>query len=200
MTDITRRGAVRVGAGSAVALLAGGGMLYHSTEPVVAATGLDASDVSVSSDDGTLTTLTVTPDVTVSWDGQDSPVEEVRATWKVETNGTSETTVGSTPYSITVSDPTTNGSVQHAFPEISLLSNNSGALSESNFTASTDGGTESTVVTLSMDVILKDSGDNTIDKVTEVLGPTDYTVTVNNTDTSTTSSITSSGTANTDGT
>ncbi|SDY95167.1 hypothetical protein SAMN05216564_11813 [Halopenitus persicus] len=199
MTELTRRNAIRVCSGSALALIAGGGVLTYSSESAVAATGLTANDVSVSSADGSLTTLTITPDITVSWDGQETEVAEIQATWYVKTSSTSETTVGSTPYSITVSSPGTNGSVDHTFPEISLLSNNGGALSGSNFDATTDGGSTTTTVTLSMDVTLKDSGSNTITSQTDVLGPQNYDITVNNTESSVNPSISSSGTANTNG-
>jgi hypothetical protein len=178
MVEITRRNAVRTGAGAGATLLVSGGMLIRSTESAIAASGLTAGDVSVSSDDGSLTTLTITPNITVSWDGQDSQVTEIQATWKVMTSGTSETTIRQTPYSISVSSETTSGSIDHTFPEISLLSNNGGALSASNFFATTDGDSKSTNVTLSMDVVLKDSGGNTVDSATDVLGPTEYTVTV----------------------
>jgi len=194
MTELSRRDVIRAGAGAAGVLVAGAGFTLYASEEVAAA-GLSADDVTVSSNDGELTTLTITPDVTVSWDGQESAVAEVHATWYVKTSSTSETTVGSTPYSISVSDPSKSGSVSHTFPEISLLSKNGGALTASNFTATTDGESTNTDVTLSMDVTLKDSGGNTIAAVTDVLGPKTYTVTVTNS----TSSVSASGTANTNG-
>lgn len=195
MIELTRRNAMRVCSGSALALVAGGGMFMYSSESAVAATGLTTDNVSVSSADGDIATLAITPDITVSWDGQETEVAEIQATWSVMTSSTSETTVGSTPFSITVSSPGTTGSVDHTFSEISLLSNNGGALSGSNFDATTDGGSTTTTVTLSMDVTLKDSGSNTITSQTDVLGPQEYDVTVTNTE----STVSSSGTANTSG-
>ena len=199
MTRLTRRKAIRAGGGSAVALIAAGGLLTHSSESAVAATGLTANEVSVSSADGDLTTLTIAPDITVSWDAQGTAVAAIKATWKVKTSSTDEATVGSTPYTISVSSPDTTGSVDHTFSEISLLSNNGGALDGSNFDATTDGGSNTTDVTLSMDVTLKDSGSNTITSQTDILGPKSYAVTVNNTTSSVNPSVSSSGTANTDG-
>lgn len=196
MTDLSRRNVVRAGASTAVAVLVSGGALVYSSESAVAATGLTANDVSISSNDGDLTTLTVTPDITVNWDGQETAVSEIQATWNVQTSSTSETTVGNTPYSISVSNSSKSGSVSHTFSEISLLSKNGGALDASNFNAATDGGSTTTDVTLSMDATLKDSGSNTITSVTDVLGPNSYSVTVNNAS----SSVSSGGTANTDGT
>jgi hypothetical protein len=195
MTELTRRDVIRVGGGSTLALIAGGGLVVYSSDSAVAATGLTAKDVSVSSSDGDITTLTITPEITVSWDGQETAVAEIHATWHVKTSSTSETTVGSTPYSIAVSSPSKSGSANHTFPEISLLSKNGGALGASNFDSTTDDGSNSTDVTLSMDVVLKDSGSNTIASATDILGPKTYAVTVNNTE----SSVDSSGTANTSG-
>jgi hypothetical protein len=195
MTELSRRDMVRAGAGTAVAIVAGSGAFLYSSGGTVRAAGLSANDVSVTSNDGELTTLTIAPDITVSWDGQETAVAEVHATWHVKTASTSETSIGSTPYSIEVSNPSKSGSVSRTFSEINLLSNNGGALSGSNFDASTDGGSNTTDVTLSMDVTLKDSGSNTIVSVTDVLGPTTYAVTVNNAE----STVSSSGTANTSG-
>lgn len=199
MREFTRRDAIRAGGGSTLGLLAGGAWIAYSSGSAVAATGLTANDVTVDSADGSLTTLTIAPSITVSWDGQDSEVDEIKATWSVGTSYTDETTVGNTPYSISVSNPGTSGSVDHTFPTISLLSNNGGALTESNFDATTDGGSTTTDVTLSMDVVLKDSGDNTIASQTDILGPKTYAVTVNNESSTVEPIIDSSGTANTSG-
>ncbi|SDX91311.1 hypothetical protein [Halopenitus persicus] len=195
MVELTRRTVLRAGGGSTLALITGGGLLVYSSEPAVAATGLSADDVTVSSNDGELTSLTIAPDITVSWDGQETAVAEIQATWSVASSGTSESTVGSTPYSISAPSPGKSGSVDHTFPEISLLSNNGGALSASNFAATTDGGSTNTDVTLSMDVTLKDSSSNTVTSATDVLGPKTYAVTVTNVE----STVDSTGTAGTGG-
>ena len=113
----------------------------------------------------------------------------------VSPNSTSETTVGSTPYTIDVSSPDTSGSISESFSTINLLSNNGGALSGSNFDATTDGGSNTTDVTLSMDGKLKDSGGDVLVDSTDLLGPRTFSVTVMNSD----STVSSSGTANTDG-
>lgn len=193
--NVTRRRILRGGAGLVGATVVGTSALVFTTDPTVAATGLTASDVSVSNPEGNLQTLTITPDITISWDGQESAVASIDATWYVKTNSTSETTVGSTPYSISVSDPSKSGSISHTFPEINLLSDNGGALSESNFDASTDGGSNTTDVSLSIDAKLKDSGSNIIAQESDILGPKTNTVTVTNA----TSTVSSSGTANTSG-
>jgi hypothetical protein len=195
MPELSRRDMVRAGAGTAVAVVAGSGVFLYSPDGTVRAAGLTADDVTVTSNDGELTTLTIAPDVTVSWDGQEAAVAEVHATWKVKTQSTSETTVGSTPYTIKVSDPSKSGSVDHTFNDINLLSTNGGSLSASNFEAASDGGSETTEVTISMDVTLKDADSNTIASKTDVLGPANYTVEVNNAN----STVSSSGTANTSG-
>ena len=94
-----------------------------------------------------------------------------------------------------MSTPSKSGEQSHTFSEINLLSANGGALSASNFEATSDGASNTTDVTLSMDLTLKDSGSNTITSKTDILGPKTYAVTVTNSD----STTTSTGTANTSG-
>lgn len=195
MADINRRDALKGGGSAVAALLAATGLVTVSSRRVFAATGLTANDVSVSTTDGDLNTLTIAPDITVSWSGQPSAVSTVEVTWYVKTSSTSETTVGSTPYSYTVSDPSKSGSISRTQSTINLLSGNGGALSGSNFDASTDGASTTTDVTISMDSKLKDSGDNIIAQKTDILGPKTYSVTVTNEG----SSTSASGTANTSG-
>ncbi|MDL0125607.1 twin-arginine translocation signal domain-containing protein [Halobacterium salinarum] len=198
MTDTSRRTLLkRAGGGAATLLAIGGGMTYLS-EPSVAATGLTADDVSVTSSNGTLTTLEIEPSITVSWSNQNTNVATVKVTWYVKTSSTSETTVGQTPYSLSVSNPSQDGSISKQMGPISLLSNNGGALSASNFAAGTDGGTKTTDVTISMDATLQDSNGNQLANTTDLLGPTTFAVSVTNESTES-ASVSGFGTANTFG-
>ena len=181
--------------GVVAAGLTASGLVALASRPAFGATGLTASNVTVSSNDGELDTLTVSPDVTVSWDGWASKVSTVEVTWYVKTSSTSETTVGSTPYTFDVSSPSKSGSLSQSMSAINLLSNNGGALGGSNFDATTDGGSTTTDVTLSMDGKLVDSGGTVLADRTDLLGPKTFSVTVENT----ASTVSSSGTANTDG-
>jgi len=194
MVEVDRRDLVKGGAGALTALVAGGGIIQISSSPALAATGLTAQDVSVSSSDGELDTLTISPDITVSWSNRSSAVETVEVTWYVSTPFKSETSVGSTPNTYDVSDPSKDGSINQTMGPINFLSNNGGPLTGSNFDAS-DGNTTTTDVTISMDAKIKDSGDNTLATKTDILGPKTFTVQVSNT----TSTTSASGTANTDG-
>ncbi|MDL0137992.1 hypothetical protein PNP85_00485 [Halobacterium salinarum] len=198
MPDLSRRTLLkRAGAGTATLLAVGSGVTYL-TEPSVAASGLTASDVSVTSSNGTLTTLEIEPSITVSWSNQNATVATVKVTWYVKTASTSETTVGTTPYSFSVSDPSQDGSISTQMGPISLLSNNGGALSASNFAAETDGGTKTTDVTISMDATLQDTNGNQLANTTDLLGPTTFAVSVTNEATEP-ASVSGSGTANTFG-
>jgi len=195
MSEMDRRELLKVGSATAASATLASSLVFFGSEEALAATGLTAADVSVSTTDGELNTLTLAPDITVSWDGQEAKVSTVEVTWKVKTNSTSETTVGQTPYSFDVSSPSKTGSIDKTLSTINLLSNNGGALSGSNFDATTDGGSSTTDVTISMDATLKDSGSNVLAQQTDILGPATYSVTVTNES----SSLSSSGTAHTSG-
>lgn len=195
MSGTTRREAIKRGGAGIASLLAVGGGMHLATDQALAASGFTANDVDVSSTDGDLNTLTINPEITISWTGQESAVSTVEATWFVKTSSTSETTVGTTPYSFDVSSPGQSGSITETVGPINLLSNNGGALSGSNFDASSDGASNTTDVTLSMDAKVKDSGGNILESKTDVLGPKTFSVTVTNE----MSSMSASGTANTDG-
>lgn len=196
MSGETRRDILKKAGSGAVFTLVAGGLFLQSSRSVTAA-GFTAADVNVTTSDGKLNTLTIEPDVTISW-SQPEAVATVEATWEVETTSNSGT-VGPTPYTHDVSDPTADGETTVDFPTINLLSNNGGALTGSNFTAGTDGSSTTTDVTLSMDTTLKDSGGNQIASKTDILGPKTFAVTVTNEETTTNSSVSASGTAHTSG-
>ncbi|OYR54548.1 hypothetical protein DJ71_27285 [Halorubrum sp. E3] len=198
MADQTRRDVMkRAGVVGAAGVLSSTALLSTS-EPALAASGFTANDVNITTSDGKLNTLTINPDITIDWSDQGMPVATVEVTWKVSTSSTSKTTIGNTPYSFDVADPVTSGSFNQTISEISMLSNNGGALDASNFEATTDGGSNTTDVTISMDCTLKDSNDNIITSATDLLGPNTYSVTITN-GTSSSPSISGSGTANTGG-
>jgi len=193
MTTVSRRSTLRKAGASLTALAAvGGGVLLSGSEPALAASGLTADDVTVTTNDGQLNTLTITPDITVSWTGMQEQVATVAVTWFVKTNATSETHFGSNPKKLTVDTPLKQGSLSHTYSSPLDLLN---VLSASTFEATTDGGSTSTDVTLSMNAELRNSNSGTITSKTDVLGPKTYTVTVKNES----SSVSSSGTANTGG-
>lgn len=174
------------------ALLAVGGVITTSSRSAVAASGLDASDVTVSTNDEELNSLTIKPNITVTWEGMEDQVETIATKWYVKTNSTSETQFGPSPKKINVETPSKDGSVEHTYSsELHLL----GPLSASNFEATSDGGSKTTDVTLSMNAELRDASSNMIESETDVLGPKTFSVTVTNES----STVSSSGTANTDG-
>lgn len=165
----------------------------YGTQNAIAAS-FTASNVSISSNDGTVTTLEIAPSVTTEWNGQETDVATIEYTWSVSTNSTSKSTVGKTPFAKAVSTPAKDGSEEDSFNTISLLSANGGTLSASNFESSTDDSSNDTTVNIYCDITLKDSGDNIISSKTDILN-TSYTVSVTNE----TSSVSTSGNANTSG-
>lgn len=195
MSSQTRRRVLKLTGSTVAGVLVASGLVTNPSHSTVTATGLSAGDVNVTTTDGSLNTLTISPDITVSWTGQEAAVHTVEVTWKVTTGSTSETTIGPAPATFDVSSPSKDGSLNKTMTTINMLSDNGGALTASNFEATTDGGSNSTDVTISMDATLKDSGGNQLASKTDILGPTTYTVTVTNE----TSSTSSSGTANTSG-
>lgn len=188
--EFTRRDLLR--AGGAVA---GGGVLASTLlggeSRRVRAAGLSASDVSVSSNDGTLSTLTVDPSLTVSWNGLGDSVANIQVV--VSASGPQNS---GAVYSNTSNPSTTGKSGDETVEpgELNLLSgNDNGVLTAGNFEPSTDGTSETTDVTVTVEANLKDSSSNTIASTTESVT---FSVTVY--DEESTSSV--SGSLNTDGT
>lgn len=178
-----------------VGMTGGAGAIALTSDPAAARINgtLDATDQSVSDDDGSLSSLSIDPSVTVDWDSQSDQVAQIDYTWHVSVTNNGGT-VGTTPYTRSVSSPATSGSQQVSdFGTINLLSANGGTLSASTFESNTDGATNETQVTLSLDVVLKDDQANIIDQDKPLLRTT-FTVIVSNEATST---LSGDGTANT---
>ena len=70
-----------VGAGAVAGAGAGGVLLTTRNEPVVAASGITASDVSIESNDGTVSELTISPEPTVEWANLEESVEKVTVSY-----------------------------------------------------------------------------------------------------------------------
>lgn len=188
----SRRTFVKAAVTGTATATAGVGLLTLESKPAVAASGLSASDVDVTSNDGDLTSLTIAPDITVGWSGQESPIAEVQYVWSASTS-TNSGSLGT--FSKSISTPTKSDSgVSKTFDTINMLGKNGGPLDASNFDAASDGGTKTTDVTITMDVTLKDSNGNTVHTKNSALSST-YAVNVTNK----TSTVSSSGTANTGG-
>lgn len=187
--SLSRRDFVRAGAAAA------GGSVLVATLPErssgsVQTAGLSASDVSISSNDGTLTTLTIDPSLTVSWDGLGTAVSDIQVI--ISASGPSNS---GTVYSNTSNSSTTTKSGDQTIEPgvLNLLSgNNNGVLTAGNFEPATDGGSKSTDVTVTVEINLKDSSSNDIASVTESVT---FTVTVSDT----ASSTSLSGSLNTNG-
>ncbi len=184
---LSRRSVVKSALGVTVAAGTGLGAIATTSSPATAAS-LNAANVDVTSNDGSLSTLTIAPDVTVTWSGQESGISNIDYVWNVST-GNNSGQIDSTSQSITGSP--TSGDTNKVFPSIDLLQ----VLSASNFGGAPDGETSSgTDVTVSLKATLKDTNGNIVTSKDPLLTAT-FTVSVTN-QASTTGG---SGTANTSG-
>jgi hypothetical protein len=184
---LSRRSVVKSALGVTVAAGTGLGAIATTSSPATAAS-LNAANVDVTSNDGSLSTLTIAPDVTVTWSGQESGISNIDYVWNVST-GNNSGQIDSTSQSITGSP--TSGDTNKVFPSIDLLQ----VLSAGNFGGAPDGETSSgTDVTVSLKATLKDTNGNIVTSKDPLLTAT-FTVSVTN-QASTTGG---SGTANTSG-
>lgn len=180
MWELPRRRVLTLAAGAGGSVAIGGSIIYRSSDPTIAAEGLTARDVAVSSDDGELTSLSITPEVVVRWEGQPADVGYILAAWYVETEDVARTPIGPSPHRIEVASPDTSGQREHQFPEMPLLTTYGGPLDADAFTAPIEGLTTTRAVTIGMDVTLETPDRDEIVAETDVLGPRTFTVSVTN--------------------
>jgi hypothetical protein len=76
-----------VGAGAVAGAGVGGVLLTTRNEPVVAASGITASDVDIDSEDGTVSELTINPEPTVEWEHLEEPVGNVMVEYSAGISG-----------------------------------------------------------------------------------------------------------------
>lgn len=176
---------------AAVALVVAAGVFIASV-PALALTGFTANDVSVDTDDGELSELTIAPSGTVSWSGLDSEAEKLH----IQINVHNDTTNVYAADQITAVNGTTN-SVDFAFDEINLLdeadtknATSANYLETDQFSAA-DGTSKETTLEVQVNVYILDS-DSVIENITEW---TSFVVTVTNNE----GVLTASGTVNTGG-
>lgn len=177
-----------VGAGTAAGVGVGGVLLSTREKPALAASGMTADDVSIENDDGSVSELTINPEPTVEWSGLDESADRIFIEYLAGLSGEDRDVVGSR------TDDSINGtSGSITFERLSdpydILEQTS--LSSSDFEAE-DGTAKETDVDLDIYITLSnDSGG-------EIIGTNEtvtFTVIVNNLE----SSVTVSGSFNTDG-
>lgn len=193
---VTRRtllkgGALTIGCGIGAGL---GISEFWSESARAAATGLSASDVSVTSNDGTISELTITPDLTVTWQGFDTPVNSLSVVIRAKTEH------DSTPqprniksHRIDLNSPTPTGTVEPNIGEVDMLSANPDVVDPADFTDDPGNGPSNTEVTVTVFVRLRDANNTLLRPI-----PSDevtFTVSVMNRD----DTATVSGTLNTNG-
>jgi len=179
-----------VGAGAVAGAGAGGVLLTTRNEPVVAASGITASDVSIENNEGTVSQLTISPEPIVEWANLEKPVDTVIMEYGAGLSGETTEFVGE---HYGGGNQEKDGSV--AFPPggpWDLIAESS-ELSSSDFEDTTEDGTEEiTDVDLRYRAMLFDAEGGVI---TQVAGTVTFAVSVNNLE----GTATVSGPANTDG-
>lgn len=162
-----------------------------------AAAALTAANVDITSDDGTVTSLTVEPDITVTWTGLDTAPTSVELALTVSTGARA---------GFFDSDPSHTFTAEVETPETSATTNDAGDTFDMNvysilannpfpntyFDSGTDGDDVVRDVQVQVDVTLKNGGETL---ATATAGPSSYAVTVTNL----AASATASGVANTAG-
>lgn len=155
--SISRRKTI-VGAGT-LALLGGVGTAVMSSPAAAADLSADeliAEDAEITSHDGSITEILVTPTVVIEWEGfnqDDTPVDEISITF--DADGETE------PISLVDTDPGTlsgtNGSQEFSFDETDLLAeetDDNGNWSPETFEADVDGEEERTNVTVTCAAVI----------------------------------------------
>jgi len=183
------KGAAGVGVLGAGLLAMGFGTNRNTARATV--TGLTASDVTITSNDGQVSTLTIEPEFTIDWSDFETPVDGMLIDIEAQTEGgNGGYVVGHYPQ---ISTASTQGSVTTQTPVLELLSANGGVIDRSALADTTEGdGPTSTVVELTFTVHFEDANNNDI--LTKTVTET-FTVNVTNEAETTTVSVT----ANTNG-
>lgn len=188
---LTRRTALKGigvlgGVGTAAA-----GTIYYSTEGAVATASFDAANTNVTTDDGTITKVTIAPEITVGWGGFDTAPNTINVDVKAKpTNDTNLTGSRTVSDSFSTSSTTLDGSETVTMGTYNLVDPTNGPWEPSDFEASTDG--TSTTRTITLDLHVKVSSSSMT--VTDAIVGTTYDVTVSNQP----ATSSTSGSANTD--
>jgi len=181
------------GAGAVAGAGVGGILLTTSDEPVLAASGVTADDVTIENNDGSVSKLTINPELTVEWENLGEPADSVYVGYLA---GLSGDTLTDTEFVASKKNSKPDGksgtvTVSQFSTPPDLLEGTS--LTSSDFEDTTeDGEPETTDVELTVSTAIgKDNGDVIIDTQDTVT----FTVSVDNLE----SSVSVSGSMNTGG-
>jgi len=180
-----------VGAGAVAGAGVGGVLLTTRDEPVLAQSGITASDVTIENGDGSVSELTINPEPTVEWKNLEESANQVDVKYFAGLSSSS-----SEEFVARKSDPNVNGTsgtttVSQFSSPVDFLEYTS--LTSSDFEDTTeDGAAETTDVDLtSQAIVLNDS----LETIIQTKDTVTVTVSVNNLE----SSVSVSGPMNTDG-
>jgi hypothetical protein len=171
--ELTRRTLLKVAGGTVVAGGAAALGVQYASGPAVAARGLGADDVSVTSADGELQELTIAPEVTVEWENY-RDVRAVSLRFRADGPQSNGTVIDWTRR--TLDSPQSSGEREFEFDTATMLSQNGGPLDASSFGAE-EGETAENDVIVSMDLRLVDADENRVESRTPI-AQTTYTVSV----------------------
>lgn len=165
-------------------------VLLFGTRPALAVS-FSASNVTIDSEDGTITEVTVAPSGTVTWNGLDSVPESMNVELFISSDISNKdvlVSVGTTTIAIAFENQSKSGSQGFSLDKVDIISNTSLVWYKSNFESGTDGGSN-TVTGIRVKLEVEVNG-----KTTETEEAT-FDVTVNNL----AGSVSVSGDANTGG-
>lgn len=162
--------------------------IYWTSGSALAVTGFTANDVSITTDDGELSALTVAPEGTVDWSGLNGEADTVVVRVQVSNGSTTVTT-----HSEHLSVAGTSGSTTFSVDPVNTLNETetwgNTAFDTEQFSAA-DGSSKTTSLTVQISVVVLDSENNVLETVTE---ETTFDVIVTNEATA----LSTSGTVNT---
>ncbi len=159
------------------------------SDDAIAAT-LSASDVSLSSDDGTITGLTVAPSIDVTWSGLDSTPQSAVLTTTVTDPNDAQTTYTFSGQQFDISADTLSGSKTFNMNQQRLLGGT--PFQAGDFESTTDGATAERAVRVEVGVQV-DLADGS--SIGSTAGPAEYLVQTTNA----AATVSSGGSANTGG-
>lgn len=125
-----------------------GAFTFATSEATAQTSGVTAGDVSIESNDGTVTELYADPVLDVTWDNFETEVHDIEATlWATLASESAWDSFGSK--NVQVSSPGTSGSITIDVGQHSLLESDGGPIAAADLEDSTEGdGAEETDITV----------------------------------------------------
>lgn len=175
---MSRRTLLKLAGGATAAGGAVAAGVYLTSEPSVAASGLNAEDVSIEAADGELQELTIAPTITVEWENYPS-VHEIALKFRANGPQSNGTVINWTNQEVSSGrgrGGQSSGELEFDLETTHMLSKNNGPLDASSFQPD-EGEEKESEVTVALDLRLLDDEGNSLETKTPILEVT-YTVRV----------------------